>query len=220
MPKWHEWQTSRNADVNSWLITENEDFFLFALKDAPLDWHSLEKIHNSYKRLEWLASRLLVWQTCQTIPFKDEYGKPYLLGKTHESISITHTKNMVALIKSPYSCGIDAEWVSDRARKVKHKFLSPQELTHFQQASDTVLTVLWSIKEALYKLNGKPNIEFKKHLHIDFFEENNPQKTCTAHLLQPQTGEMTSYQIEYHLFHTDSFAEAFIIVTAEPMFCS
>ena len=35
------------------------------------------------------------------------------------------------------------------------------------------MTVLWCAKEALYKINGNPNIFFKEHMIIEESEEEN-----------------------------------------------
>ncbi|MBP7821846.1 MAG: 4'-phosphopantetheinyl transferase superfamily protein [Saprospiraceae bacterium] len=215
MPLWHSWHTCNDAFVYSWLISEDESYFLYHLQDAPLDWHYLNNIRNKEKRLEWLASRLLLWQKSNAIPYKDEYGKPFVIGAERNAISITHTRHLVAIIISNHACGIDAEWVDSRARKIMNKFMTPNELHQFQMADDTHISALWSIKEAVYKLNGKPNIIFKENIEVEHFTIKENKATCQGRMDNARIGLFLPFSAEICLLDEPMYNKKYIIVTVE-----
>lgn len=103
----------------------------------------------------------------------DEYDKPHLL-KSQGYITISHAKPYVAAMVNLNSpCGIDVE----RYRE-KLSYLAPKFLTEKEQAlaggNLRNLAILWSAKEALYKLYGKRSLIFRENLHISDinFNEN------------------------------------------------
>ena len=97
-------------------------------------------------------------------------GKPSLPGHPY-SISISHTKNFVGvLLSASASCGIDLEILHPRILKIADRFLSDEE-KRFMPPNQPLpyLYVMWGAKEVLYKIYGKGNILFKKHLKVEKF---------------------------------------------------
>ncbi len=95
-------------------------------------------------------------------------GKPYLENKSCH-ISITHSHDKLAImVNDRQTTGIDIELIRDKVLKIKHKFLSADEL---KQANDDVqkLITYWSCKEALYKFYSKKEVDFVEHLYIEPF---------------------------------------------------
>jgi phosphopantetheinyl transferase len=95
----------------------------------------------------------------------DIHGKPYLENSS-EFISISHSHNLLALAISSNNVAIDIEIISDKAEKVKHKFLSEKELTETINCHSIVYTIYWSAKEVLYKLNGKKGFSLKNDFTV------------------------------------------------------
>jgi 4'-phosphopantetheinyl transferase len=95
----------------------------------------------------------------------DEHGKPYL-ENCSEFISISHSRNLLALALSSNNVGIDIEMISDKAEKVKHKFLKFHELNETIDAQLIVFTIYWCAKEVLYKLNGKKGFVLKNDFTV------------------------------------------------------
>lgn len=97
-----------------------------------------------------------------------ESGKPYLVN-THANISISHTKDLVAIIYSQENLvAIDIEYYSERIQKVKHRFLSESELLTTRDYKDLIL--YWSAKETLFKLDKIQGIDFREDIEISFIE--------------------------------------------------
>lgn len=130
----------------------------------------LDHLHPK-KRLEYLGSRTLIEQMCQSlnIPFhgihKDEFGKPHLINSNFH-VAISHSYPMIACAIHPISaCGIDIESKRPQLLKIKHKFLNPKELERCGEDLEK-LCLHWSAKEALYKIHGRKNLIFAEQLEI------------------------------------------------------
>ena len=67
---------------------------------------------------------------------------------------------------------IDIEELNPRILKVWSRYLHPEEFAIFDTTSIYDLTVAWTIKEALFKLNTKTGIDFKNDLRIKSKEGN------------------------------------------------
>ena len=101
----------------------------------------------------------------------DAIGKPNVKDKKI-FISISHSKNFVAFANDTSPIGIDIEELSPRILKVWSRYLHPEEFAIFDTKSIFDLTVAWTIKEALFKLNTKTGIDFKNDLRIKSKEGN------------------------------------------------
>ena len=116
---------------------------------------------------EWLSSRLLLEKVTNKsfdeINYSPE-GKPYCFDGS--KISISHSKQMAAVIWHP-SCevGIDIDELRPQVQKIKHKFLSDNELKMvLPQYPLETLTAFWCAKEALFKLYGLKELQFNQHI--------------------------------------------------------
>ena len=124
---------------------------------------SLAGITNPVRQQERLAARLLIEVLCdgyQPIDYK-ENGEPYFT-QCDLYLSISHTKNYVAVAVAPFKIGIDIEHTSDRVLRITEKFLNTTELaelaSHTNQASTALL--YWCAKEAMYKKMTEKEAEF------------------------------------------------------------
>lgn len=163
---------SSTRTVAIWHITESEE---------PLSSHINSPCPNEIKapnkRLEWLASRALLYCISSELNFKfnglskDENGKPILIGLPYE-ISITHSFPYVAVIMdSKNEVGIDLEQPKEKIQRIAHKFCSKQELI-FANEDPIMLCILWSAKEALYKIHSKKGLIFNEHLIVESFKRS------------------------------------------------
>lgn len=124
---------------------------MICLHDA--DKAVYEQIGNDRRRTEWLTTRIVLRELLNrdvTIAH-DSNGKPYI-AESKSFISISHSKNMVAVMIAEQNLGIDIEQITARTTKVRHKFLTGNELDWCK--TDTEHTLVWTVKEAAYKLIG------------------------------------------------------------------
>lgn len=96
---------------------------------------------------------------------KDEHGKPYLADTSWE-FSITHTLDYLAAVFHPHlPVGIDLEKPQARIGRIIPRLCTAAEV---MWAGDDLQRqcFLWSAKEAMYKLYGKREVDFKKNLSV------------------------------------------------------
>lgn len=165
--------TSVSADskLGVWRLTEPleelENLF-------PLLKHEEEqykKYKNNKRKREWLVSRILLTELLQerAIIKYSKYGKPFL-DKETSKISISHSKNHVAVIVSNnFNPGVDIEHIAERVQKVKHKFLQAHELEWCK--SNELMTLCWSAKEAIFKIYEK-ELDFHDIIIVKFDEND------------------------------------------------
>jgi 4'-phosphopantetheinyl transferase len=91
-------------------------------------------------------------------------GKP-IINKGH--LSISHSRNTVIVAYSEtYLIGVDIEFYNPKIHRIKNKFLARSEKETFDTQNEEVLTLLWSIKEAVYKLEDIPGLLFREHIVV------------------------------------------------------
>ena len=157
------------------------------------DYYSEEvnKIQSDKRKQEWLAVRLLLKHLsgADTYINYHENGAPFLTGSSLH-ISISHTKGYVAVILSEdKNPGIDIEYRSERAWKLRKKFLSDNEskmflspnklerpdiqnrneyddITKYIPNYSDLATLCWCAKETAFKALQQSEVDFIEHLHI------------------------------------------------------
>ena len=140
----------------------------------------LKHIVSLSRRMEWLGARHVlhtISEETDRIPLKkDEFGKPHLAHLLESELhfcSISHSRNLVAAMLSKKPCGCDVQEIVPKISRVASKFLSEKEKEYIASLKDEAfklqqLCTIWSAKESLYKTYGKKEIDFKKHLLVDF----------------------------------------------------
>lgn len=91
-------------------------------------------------------------------------GKPMVSNDQH--ISISHSGDILVMMKSDYSCGVDIERIHPRVRKVRHKFLNDTELLVTTNSSDFTLTQYWTAKEAMFKVYGSDAVFMRSNIFV------------------------------------------------------
>lgn len=173
MPLYKQFNINNTSQVLIWEITETfEDLFdeVF-MKDI-----SLIRVNNM-KSLSHQKGFLSIRKLLQEIGysdedlFYDETGKPNLLDGKY--ISISHSFEFSAIIVSDKVSGIDLEMQREKIISIAEKFMDtefdflPQEKEQdFIQKS----TVIWGVKEAIFKIENQVGISFKEHISVFPFE--------------------------------------------------
>lgn len=154
-----------------WKITESTE----ELRSAISLREGEEALYRSFvaesRKKQWLAYRILVRDLLKPEEFPVEYdssGKPFLAGSDFH-ISVTHTDDLAAVIISRHAkVGIDIEKIRPRIEKVRDKFLSEEESSMIgKERALEQLTLAWCAKEALYKLYGRRNLDFRENIRIE-----------------------------------------------------
>jgi phosphopantetheinyl transferase (holo-ACP synthase) len=115
----------------------------------------LDKISNPKRRLEWLAARSMIKQFGHNGLVLYHPSRRPFLANSRSHLSISHSYPYVAVILSHnFLVGVDIESYKRSFTPVAHKYLSNQEKLWINPADNKKLSLIWSAKEALYKLPG------------------------------------------------------------------
>lgn len=101
----------------------------------------------------------------------DELGKPHLKDGNH--ISISHSHEFSTIILSGQKVGIDIEMQREKIIKISNKFIDYEfKFLNKQNLEEYIkkLTVIWGIKESIFKICNETGISFKNHIHTQAFE--------------------------------------------------
>lgn len=121
----------------------------------------------------------------------EKNGRPYL--HDHSAfISISHSKNFIALAKSSKRIGIDIEEIDSRILKVRERILNTHEMKIFQANDLLENTIAWTIKETLFKLTEDDGLDFRTDLLI--LEEISPRKKYRCSM--KQSGSLIKVLVE------------------------
>lgn len=140
--------------------------------DASLVEYARANFRSESRRLEWLASRMLIRQlrgASASVSYTPE-GKPLLDGGS-EYISISHTEGYVAVAFHKRSdVGIDVERRGTKIMKLRRRFMNVVEEDALDKSDEqTSLLLHWSAKEAFYKIIGNRGGSFSENFIISPF---------------------------------------------------
>jgi phosphopantetheinyl transferase len=119
--------------------------------------------------------------------YYDAFGKPHLNDDMY--ISITHSHEFSAIILSDQNTGIDIERRRDKIINIADKFVDLESRFLDKQAhSDYIsrLTVIWGVKESVFKICNEPGISFKNHIQVDSFQMNESRGFAVLKMEQVQ----------------------------------
>ena len=178
---------ANGAIIACWKVEESVEELLVMLGNDKELTEQISQFGSEKRKLEFLATRVLlnvVLDDDKKIAYFPS-GAPYLKDKSF-NISIAHTGGCVVIILHPSKkVGIDIEKISDKVVRIKHKFLSKEELDFVDNSLEkTHLTLLWCAKESLYKIIDVEIIDFVADLRVMPFQphlegEIQATETCT-----------------------------------------
>lgn len=169
-------------------IKEGLFYGLLNLKEFAVQENLSAKRDIEFNGREYLMKHLIN-KDCQTA--YDDKGKPYLVGDIRH-ISISHSHDMLAVIVNEHEpTGIDIELIRDKVIKIKHKFLTQDELIDANNDVEKLL-IYWAAKETLYKIYGLKEVDFIGNLFV---------KPFTKHKLGLINGEINlpNFTESFHL---------------------
>lgn len=168
MPLYKTLTPNSQTTVKIWKITESyEDL----LRPITLKEECMTRVLGMKSELHqrgFLSVRHLLAEFGYTDGdlYYDENGKPHLEDGNH--ISITHSFTFSAIIVSNHKVGIDIEKQREKIKIIAHKFVDYEFDYLDKEADDYIkkLTVIWGIKESLYKLFATPGMLFREHFFV------------------------------------------------------
>lgn len=168
MPLYKTISVNSQTTVKVWKIEESYDDLIKPLDLKPKSLERVLSMKSELHQRGFLSVRHLLREfgyTDQDL-YYDNNGKPHLKDGKH--ISITHSFTFSGVIVSDKEVGIDIEKQRDKIGIIAHKFVD-YEFNYLDKNSEDYireLTVIWGIKESLYKLFATPGMLFKEHFLV------------------------------------------------------
>jgi phosphopantetheinyl transferase len=203
---------SNTAKLYLWKITEDYDtlFNAVSLKDSSLA--RLKSMKSESHQKGFLAVRMLLQHNDYNDfdLYYDEFGKPHLKPQgcsiKDVEISISHSHEFSAIIVSDKKVGLDLEKIKEKTLKIAPRFM---DVSHLQNLSDEEktkkATVIWGIKESIFKIKNIEGISFQNHIFEDDFNFEDKKATAT---LQFQNQE-EKFKIQFDSIEEYIFVCAF-----------
>jgi len=177
---------SNNTKLYLWKITEDFDtlFSQVKLKDSSLA--RLETMKSESHQKGFLAVRMLLQHNDYSDfdLFYDEFGKPHLKPQgcsiKDVEISISHSADFSAIVISNSKVGLDIERAKVKILRIAKKFMDVSHLENLSEEEKiNKATVVWGIKESIFKIKNEKGISFPNHIFEKDFNFEDKKATAT-----------------------------------------
>jgi len=176
------------------------DLSIFSFEEKQ----KFDSFQSDKRRREFYFTRLLLksFGIDITIQYRSS-GKP-IINEGH--ISISHSRNTVIIgFSKDHFIGVDIEYFTQKIQRIKFKFLSTIEKEIFDIEDINILTLIWSVKEAIYKMEDIEGLMFKENILIQSIEERGEVKVI-------KNNQEHHYQFDFMTF--DDYVITFCYLTA------
>lgn len=169
-----------HAKILLWKFDEKESLN----PDELIELENIDRVKDYHptKLKEVLLIRKILKSILPTHKILYDDRTPYLSPNDFE-ISVTHSFPYAALAISKQKVGIDIEPFNPKIKRIQHKFLYDDESGFIDENKEIeYLTVIWSIKESLYKIHHSNYWSLKKHYEVKPFHLGQKEKIkCRVH---------------------------------------
>ena len=164
----------------------------------------LKKIKSLQRKNEFIGIRHLRNELIPNKPILyNSNGKPYV-DECENHISVSHSSKSICLAVSKLPLGIDIEGIDERVMRVKAKYVNIEDKKYYKYNSVEDLTILWTIKECLFKLYDIKGLSFKNDIRAlsrnnnEHYVEVQTKNDIQKHLLMHEKidNEILTYNIE------------------------
>ena len=194
-----------DTHVYTWQLTETVAQLSAGLTLSQGEEERFMTLHSQKKQREFLAIRHLLRQAQlpTTALYYTPEGKPLLEG---QYISITHSQNFVMIALSPRPVGIDIERCTPRILRLAPRFTpwqAPPDMDELTQLQP--YTLLWTTKEAHYKIANQFSVRFYEDLQTPHFQALAPhQESLITHPEGDKAYEVQSFFWEEYIWSMTS----------------
>ena len=193
---------NENTTAYFWHITEDVTslFRAVSLRDTSL--FRLEGMKSEEHQKGFLAVRMLLQHLGYTdydLTY-DEAGKPHLSDGKH--ISISHSHEFSCICISNKLMGIDLEKLKEKTLKIAPRFMEVKHLENLSISEQIEKsTVIWGVKESIFKIKNEKGISFPEHIFEDEFDLKNGKCEAELHFNnQIEKFNIQFYKVEDYIF--------------------
>ena len=223
MPLYKTIKINETTTAYFWHITEDVTSLFRAVSLNESSRKRLDGMKSESHQKGFLAVRMLL----QYIGHSDEdltydaSGKPHLMRKvernpiTHhpspitQHISISHSHDFSCICISDEVIGIDLELLKEKTLKIASRFM---DVNHLQGLSITdqitKATVVWGIKESIFKIKSEKGISFPEHIFEDAFDLKKGECTAELHF----NSQIEKFYVQFHLIEGYAFVFSKILM--------
>lgn len=179
MPLYRDYSDDK-ATILVWKHDEKEELNQETLVEEE-NYEKIKEYHPT-KLKELLLIRKILKTVLPGHKILYDGRTPYLEPNDFE-ISITHSFPFAAMAFSKHKIGIDMEPFNSKILKIQNKFLYPDQTEFIEKGREVAyLTVIWSLKESLYKIHHSNYWSLKKHYEVKPFDLDFPFNImCRVH---------------------------------------
>lgn len=207
MPFYKEININEDTTAYFWKISEDIEWLYENVQLNEKSISRLETMSSIEHKKGFLAVRMLL----QLVGFSDfdliydEFGKPHLNDKRKkligtsiipQQISISHSHEFSCICISNHSIGIDLEKRKEKTLKIAPRFM---DISHLENLSETdkiaKATVVWGVKESVFKLKNEKGISFPNHISESPFQLEDKKGTAQLHFNEVK--EEFNFQFEF-----------------------
>jgi phosphopantetheinyl transferase len=220
MPFYKAITLNEHTTAYFWKITEDVTtlFRSVSLKDTSL--FRYENMKSESHQKGFLAVRMLL----QHLGFTDynliydETGKPNLMLEANPSpithhpspnqkhISISHSHEFSCICISNELIGIDLEKFKEKTLKIAPRFMDVKHLDTLSVTEQIEkATVIWGVKESIFKIKNEKGISFPKHIFEDKFIFSDGKCSAELHF----NNSIEKFKIQYYTIEDYIFVCAF-----------
>ena len=188
---------TENYTISIWQITENLEELKTMLNNAEITEKIEAKYSNTKRQSEQLVSHLIIKHLigrAEEIKHRSN-GAPYIQDK-EKHISISHSRKSVAVAISNTPIGIDIEECSRKQYALYKRYTTPTEQEWIENTSNTttqqqIAEIIWSAKEAIYKLANIEGLLFESEIEITPFTPTNETQFKATYRNTPCTCQLS-----------------------------
>ena len=169
------------TQVLVWRITESIEELFQSVNLTAISSERVESMKSEGHQKGFLSVRRLLMEAGYTDfdLYYDQYGKPHL--KNGRCISISHSHDFSLIVVSDENIGADLEILKAKTLNLAPRFMDVSHLNNLSEQNQLIkATVVWGIKESVFKIKNEAGISFKDNIFESEF--NLEDKKCTVAL--------------------------------------
>ena len=153
-----------NTVVGIWNITESIDDLSNQVVLSSTSKELLKRRKAIIHKLQFLSIRAILLE----FGYSDQdlsYINNSPILNNEKKISISHSNLFSCVIISDFKVGIDVQEFNNRINTVAKKFIGYETL--YVKDNDTqIMSIIWNIKESIYKIANIIGLDYKTHLLV------------------------------------------------------
>ena len=178
MPLYKEVILNTTSSLYLLKITEDLEELNCAVKLSASSQNRVKSMKSESHKKGFLSVRMLLQHLGYSDfdLYYDANGKPHLIDEKCISISHSHTFSAIAICDQPI--GLDVEHVMEKILKIASRFMDVSHLENLSEKEKMIkATIIWGIKESIFKIKNEEGISFKNHIfEEDFLFEDKKAK--------------------------------------------